>query len=214
MKNIVNFLLFFFSVATISAQTDFFASWEKETIDKANTAADENYLTTQEKEVILLLNLARLDGEKFTDLILKPYIEENNLSKKNHYIKSLIKDLKDVHNLSVLQPDKKLHLAAKHHAKDMGKTGQIGHNSSDGTGCFERMRNYADGNRMAENCSYGFQEPIEIVMQLLIDENVPSLGHRKNILDKKLAAIGVSIQPHKVYDYNCVMDFSDTQSEN
>jgi hypothetical protein len=42
-------------------------------------------------------------------------------------------------------------------------------------------------------------------MDLLIDEGVPSLGHRI-ILFKPHTQIGVSIQPHKKYRWNAVLD--------
>jgi uncharacterized protein YkwD len=60
---------------------------------------------------------------------------------------------------------------------------------------------------MAENCDYGNNKAFDIVMSLLIDEDVPSLGHRENILDPEYKYVGTSIQPHKRYDWNCVIDF-------
>jgi uncharacterized protein YkwD len=45
------------------------------------------------------------------------------------------------------------------------------------------------------------------VLQLLIDEGIEDLGHRNNILNPRFNSIGVSIKPHKSYDYNCVMSF-------
>ena len=44
-------------------------------------------------------------------------------------------------------------------------------------------------------------------MQLLVDDKVPNFGHRKNILNPAFKKVGVSIRPHKVYHYNCVMEF-------
>jgi uncharacterized protein YkwD len=44
-------------------------------------------------------------------------------------------------------------------------------------------------------------------MSWMIDEGVSDLGHRKNILDKEYTAAGVSIQPHKRYKVNAVMNF-------
>jgi hypothetical protein len=45
-------------------------------------------------------------------------------------------------------------------------------------------------------------------MSLLIDKDVAGTGHRKTILDKRLVYAGVSIQPHKEYRWNCVIDFA------
>ena len=47
---------------------------------------------------------------------------------------------------------------------------------------------------------------LEIVIQLLIDQGVSSLGHRYICLGT-YARVGVSIKPHKSYGTNCVLDF-------
>jgi uncharacterized protein YkwD len=108
----------------------------------------------------------------------------------------------------MLAPDEGLFKAARFHAKDSGKNGIVGHSSSDGTSFSKRLPKYVKGwNRLAENCSYGYEEATNIVGQLLLDENVPSLGHRKSIINPELEYIGVSIQPHTQYRFNCVMDF-------
>lgn len=108
----------------------------------------------------------------------------------------------------MLKPDEGLFKAARYHAKDTGKNGLVGHTSSNGQSFSKRLPKYVkDWSQLAENCSYGYQDAVSIVGQLLLDENVPSLGHRKSILNPKLEFIGVSIQPHTGYNYNCVMDF-------
>jgi len=60
---------------------------------------------------------------------------------------------------------------------------------------------------VGENIYYGEFTAEEIVLQLLIDEGIEDLGHRKNILNPRFNSIGVSIKPHKSYVYNCVMSF-------
>ncbi len=92
----------------------------------------------------------------------------------------------------------------------MGKTGKIGHKSTDGTKTFVRIKRYAKGGYMGENCAYGPSDPLAIVMQLLVDDGVPSLGHRKTILSSNYKFVGIAIEPHKKYGHNCVQDFSDT----
>ena len=178
----------------------------KDLLNKANTAKDVSYLTDDEKEVIMYMNLARIDGSWFVKNIIDK--DDSNLhSEKN--IKSLKKDLNNTKDLTPLKPGKGLSEAATVHAKDMGKSGSIGHQSSDGTSTFVRVKKYAKGGYMGENCSYGPSDPLAIVLQLLVDDGVPSLGHRKSILSKNYTYVGVAIEPHKVYGYNCVQDFSD-----
>ena len=57
-----------------------------------------------------------------------------------------------------------------------------------------------------ECCDYGHNNALDIIMSLLIDEGISSLGHR-NICLSSYSKIGVAIQPHKLYGYNAVMDF-------
>lgn len=172
-----------------------------------NTAKDVSYLSDEEKKVIYLMNLARHDGQKFAKEYLDAYVEEKGM-KDNRFVKSLYETLSETKGLVPFQPSQKLTNASNYHAKDMGKSGKIGHNSTDGTKFAKRLRKYSSGGAMGENCSYGYDDAISIVMQLLIDKGVPSLGHRKNILKPTYRYIGVAIEPHKKYRFNCVQDFS------
>lgn len=199
--------IFSCSEDSISAESKYsLFEWSQTQIDKANTAQNEEYLTTQEKIVILLCNLARMDGNWFSKVVVEPYLD----GRTNSYIKSLYNDLKNTKNLEMLYPDKGLTAAAEYHAKDMGKTGKVSHKSSDGTDFSSRVHKWCpDYSYIGENCSYGFNEAIDIVMQLLVDDGIESLGHRKNVLNPDFRKVGVSIQPHTVYRFNCVQDFAD-----
>ena len=185
--------------------------WTQDELAKANTAVDADYLTEEEKKTIMLVNLARLDGKRYLQSYFGEYNEtsyEDMKSSGNSYMKSLRADLDKVKDLPMLMPDEGLYKAAKSHAKDTGKNGLVGHTSSDGTAFSKRLPKFVKGwNRLAENCSYGYDNAAQIVGQLLLDEDVPSLGHRKSIINPELEYIGVSIQTHSKYRYNCVMDF-------
>ncbi len=175
-----------------------------------NTAQGVDYLSDEEQKVIYLMNVARHNGNQFIRSYLNSYVKEKGMQ-NNEYVKSLYRDLRKIRNLEPLKPSKSLTQAADYHALDMGKTGKIGHNSSDGTSPNKRIRRFFKGYTWGENCSYGYSDAIGIVMQLLIDDGVSSLGHRKNILKKGFKYVGVSIEPHKQYRYNCVMDFANTE---
>ena len=185
--------------------------WTAAELTMANTAAEVDYMTDEEKKTIMLVNLARLDGKRYLQSYFKEYNATSYASMRtsdNAYMKSLREDLDKVKNLPMLKPDKGLFKAAQYHARDTGKKGIVGHTSSDGTSFSKRLPKYVEGwNRLAENCSYGYSDAAKIVGQLLLDENVPSLGHRKSIINPELQYIGVSIQPHSQYGHNCVMDF-------
>lgn len=206
MKNFIVTLSLITVLQTLSAQD--LSLWKREILDSANTGANVKYLTEEEKKVLLLMNLARIDGKAFAEKILKLFTITDNTT-DNEYLKSLYADLKALPSLKPLKPFEKLCQSAAYHANDMGSKGQTGHDSSNGTKCFDRIKKYYDGGYMAENCSYGFGDALNIVMQLLIDDGIASKGHRMSIISPNYKKVGLSIKPHKSYSYNCVQDFSD-----
>ncbi len=132
------------------------------------------------------------------------------LNSDSEYWTSLKKDLKKTKKLTSFIPLQGLTNAARYHAKDMGLSGKIGHESTNGMTASERGEKFAGTPYVGENCSYGYDDPLFIVGQLLVDDGVPSLGHRRNILDTEYDyyAVGVAIEPHEKYGYNCVIDYA------
>ena len=181
-------------------------------IKAADTAANVGYLTEEEKKVILFTNLARLDGRRFADDFGERYMGIAGLASSNSYVISFYEDLPKAIGLQLLQPSPALCEAAAYHAEDMGRHGLTGHDSSDGTSFSDRIKRFVPkAGFWSENCSYGTYNNIAIavVMQLLVDNNVSSLGHRKNILNEEITHIGVAIREHQTdYKYNCVQDFA------
>lgn len=196
------------TVVTVQAQISRDSRWDNEIFNKANTAKDVAYLSEDEKSVICLCNLARSNGRLFASTYLRDYVASNSI--KSAYVESLIKDLQDVRDLPMLIPDLGLCTAAANHAADIGSTGRTGHRSSDGKDLIKRFEKYFAKGNVSETCSYGKSEPIDIVMQLLIDDGVENLGHRNDILSEKFGAVGVSISTHTLFQYNCVLDFFDS----
>ncbi|RLD46670.1 MAG: hypothetical protein DRI86_02555 [Bacteroidetes bacterium] len=174
--------------------------WNDVVIENTNTAKDETYLTNEEKNIIWLCNLARFDGKLFSKTFLKEYIEKNQV-RYTPYVKSLFSDLKKTKKVILFNPDKRIYGLAEEHAVWSGKRGKTGHKK------FQERAKRSKHSRFAENAQYGDFMAEDIVMDLLIDEGIQTVGHRKNILSPLYRFIGVSIQPHKVYKYNCVMDF-------
>lgn len=170
---------------------------------KLDTAVNANFFTRDEKEVILLMNKARTNPSLFA----KQYLE----SRKNEgtYARECYVELLSMKPVVPLLPSRALYLSAKDHAIDMGRTGNTGHNGTDGSSMSARINRYGSwGGGISENCSYGYSDPLGIVLQLLIDDGVPSRGHRKNILNGNSRFVGLSIQSHTRYRYNCVQDFA------
>lgn len=204
MRKLIMFLLMALSLNGL-CQDPNFPVWTAAEVSKANTAAGISELSNMEREIIYLMNLARMDGAKFWNTYLSKHLG----NRSNSYITSLQRDLQSVKNLPMLYPDAGLCKAAKYHAGDMARNNFFAHNSYDGTGCFQRLKRYYASGTAAENISAGMKTPIAVVAQLLVDENTPSLGHRKNILNRTYNAVGVACGKHSSYQCCCVQDFGD-----
>jgi uncharacterized protein YkwD len=61
--------------------------------------------------------------------------------------------------------------------------------------------------KLTECCDYGNDNAVDILLNLLVDDGIPGVGHRLICLSNSYTKIGISIQPHKVYEVNTVMDF-------
>ncbi len=175
-------------------------------LSTCNTANEVTTLTPDEKQIILLLNFVRTHPDEFLKQYLPDAADKLHEQSSAEY-RSLERELRKMKPVGLLLPDEILRKAATLHAQDMGRTGRTGHTSSKGKNFETRLgTSYTD---MAENCDYGYSNPILIVCHLLIDKDVSGLGHRKNILNPVYKKIGVSIQPHKKFGMNCVMDMAD-----
>ncbi len=199
----IHIIFLLFLTFKLSAQNQVWEKWDKEVIDRANTAKDFDMYTDEEKKVIFFMNLARIDGPLFSETILDTYVDENFIE-NNSYLRSLHRDLKNTKDLDPFYPEKDLSVIAQGHAEESGRTGHTGHKG------FDKRFEPVLGNPyrgVGENCSYGYADAVGIVIQLLVDDGVQSLGHRKNILNKEYNSVGVAIRDHKTYTYNCVIDF-------
>lgn len=115
--------------------------------------------------------------------------------KNSQYRESLITHLANMTPKKALYFDQDCFKNASCFSAEQGLLGTTGH---------ERI-NCPKGN-FAECCSYGMSTAKDIVMQLLIDHDVPSLGHRLNCLNPDYNKIGVSIANHKVWGTSAVID--------
>ena len=197
-------------------------SWTEEELEMANTAKNANYLTEEEKKVIFYMNLVRIDGTRFFNTYFQEFVDAHNkemsrysnynqlrVNRKDRYYRGLEIDLKLIKNLSLFYPDESLTYVSQQHGKDMNRYNIAGHNSKDGRTVTDRISKYYPNRSMAENLAFGFSKGLANVSMLLLDKNVPDLGHRKNMLNTTLGLniVGVSIQPHPAYRYSATIDF-------
>ena len=175
--------------------------WNKPEFARCNTAENANYMSGVEKNMIYVLNLIRSNPKLFVNTVLLKYPEhsgQDQLLNDNFYFGSLVKTLLAKEPLPLLLPDKECFTSAHCHALLSGISGYVGH---------DRQNNDCKGKTHfnGECCDYGHNDPVDIILSLLIDKGVQSLGHRRICLGD-YEKIGVSVQPHKVYTYNAVLD--------
>jgi uncharacterized protein YkwD len=192
----------------IFMQTNPYSKWDKKDLEKANTGKDAAYLTDEERRVITLINLARINPPLFAQTVLENYLDSVNY-KGSAYVNSLKKDLLSSKALPPLQVSKDLFDAAESHANNMGNTGKVGHENFE-----KRYEGIAKKYFLrGENCHYGSDKAMKIVMALLIDEGKGDAPHRKNILHKEFTVIGTAIRSHKAKTWNCVQAFAGKEKE-
>ncbi|MEI7472038.1 MAG: CAP domain-containing protein [Chitinophagaceae bacterium] len=186
----------------MSPLSTYSVEWNQAQYVACNTAKDIKYMTAKEKEVIYILNLIRSNPSLFAKTVLAAYPEKGNqpwLSALDNY-KTLVDTLLVLPPLNLLKPDYRCYQSAYCHAQSCSKKGLMGHDRK--TAECEK-KTYFNG----ECIDYGFQDPLDILLHLMIDEGVPSLGHRL-ICISSYNGIGVSIQNHKSYTYSTVLDFT------
>lgn len=68
---------------------------------------------------------------------------------------------------------------------DCSPTGLTGHDSTDGTKMSERMSKFGKWlGGCGENISYGMNSALAVLIQLIVDDGVPSRGHRTNFFEE------------------------------
>lgn len=185
----------------ISPLSAYSKEWDNPKYKVCNTAARASYMTEDEKRVIYILNLARMNPKLFCKTVVKKaYTIVSNLdTTSTQYYKSLVAEMDTMQPLKLLEPDSLCFESAKGHAIASGKTGYTGHVRQNNAS--QKVMHF-----MGECCDYGSSDPLNIVITLLIDQDVESLGHR-SICFGYFSKIGDSIQPHKTYQYIAVLDF-------
>lgn len=96
------------------------------------------------------------------------------------------------------------------HAKYIGDAGIMSHDSKDGTSAGDRIMSVLHTRAAAENIAASSESSTaeDIVLQLVVDDGVPSRGHWTNIFNPELKYAAVGIAPHKVYGIDAVIDFA------
>jgi len=180
------------------------SAWDSNALQEARGYADHSSATERSNDVVFFCNLARTSGALFVETVLRPYLNAKGDTRSSKYKQSLIARLNTLNKQTPLRHEANLIVMAKSYANYAGGKGIVGH---------ARFKKrfaglVAKGKTVGENCSYGMHTALDVVIQLLIDEGVPDLGHRNNILGSDFTNVGVAFAKHKKYSINAVMEFS------
>jgi len=176
-------------------------SWSAEQLELANTASDADYLTQDEKDAVLYINLCRMYPQDFLAKEVIPYEIDAAYSQRYQrefirYKLLLVRDLEAREPCGALKVDKTLFNDAKCYAKEISTQDRSGHQRID-----------CKDHGYAECLSFGQESGLDLALQWLLDIGVSSLGHRKICLEKSFTQIGLRTETHFRWDTCAVAEF-------
>lgn len=185
------------------------------------------FLTPLENEIIAEINLARAQPQAYAAYLeeMKKFYVGNQVQRPGQppemtvegvtALDEAIKFLRAAQPLPPLQVFKGMSLAARDHANDLGTSGNTGHRGNDGSTPNARVSRYGDwANSVGENIVYqAATSARESVIGLIIDDGIPTRGHRKNLFDSTYRVAGISLGARSSLGTLCVITFAGGFSE-
>lgn len=186
-----------------------------------STIANADFLTSEEKEVVLELNKCRTNPIRYSNEVLVPFLR--SMSNSGIFVDSRGRNIRTTEGkvavqeaidalnsqkpVTMLYPQNYLSLAAKDLCNDHGPKSLVGHGGSDGSSPTSRAKRHNPKVRgVGENVAYGSFSARDVIISLVVDDNVADRGHRKNIFGN-YSKVGVAFGYHKGYEIMCVQDF-------
>lgn len=155
------------------------------------------------------LNQLRQNPRSFLKAIDEYYYEWRSFVADAKGLEAAVKEIKQrlrsQSALPLLTVDSNLAKAARDHAKDSYNMNILGHIGSDGSNPGTRVKRYSNIETIAECITYGQKSSRLMLAAMLVDEGNPSRGHRESLLSPKFTLIGVAVDLHPRYDYQCVV---------
>src|SRR6202012_2651316 len=139
------------------------------------------------------INFTRNNPKGFWDSVVSPILQTFH-TLKSSYTESLKRDLYSQPQLPLLTLNPKLMSTALNHSKDISiHQAQPGHISTDGRTFTDRIKaagiKYCGG----ENVSFGAVDPLLSLVLLYIDYGIPTLGHRRALLNPDYVVTGIGV---------------------
>lgn len=176
-------------------------------------------LSKAEQDLLSEINQARAHPQTYATYLeqLKP------LFKGKHYtaagqeaplttqegwnaVEDAIKFLRAAKPLGPLTTSQGLCLAALSHVKEQSASGTTGHAGANNTMVEQRVKPFGTWQGgIGENLTYGDESARERILTWLIDDGVPTRGHRNRIMSRDYRVAGISCGPHPEYGTMCVL---------
>lgn len=155
----------------------------------------------EELEIINYINKARTNPMQFvTDYII------NSSGKYNH--QEISEQMNTFTPLEEVKFNSSLTKAAIDHCIDLSSNGTTGHLGSNNETIRNRIEKYSKAIQyFGENCLFGLNNPLMIVIDMLINNNLREKTSRNNILNEEFDIIGVALRPHIPFKFCCVIVF-------
>ena len=179
------------------------SGWNERTRDNLVKGYDTKNMFLH--EIQLEINKVRSNPSLYATEVLEPRLRRYNgylyrndegellITKEGvNAMRECIRALEKAEDLDVLEMEKGLYLAAQSLANDQAISGKKGHIASDGSNIEERMNRYGTHIGLVDEiCIYGYKNPRDIVISLLVDDGTKSRKHRKSILNDNFRKIGI-----------------------
>jgi uncharacterized protein YkwD len=194
-------------------------------VDLLNTAKDANYLTDDEKNLVLAMNLIRHDPSKYADLYVKPLIQyfDGKLLKLPGRVplrttegagavKELARVLSRAKPAPLLKPSRGMSMGSKDHAQYMKKRGTASHDGQGGMGA--RLNKHGKWlGSIGENLAWNISNAHDTILALMIDDGIKNRGHRINIMRENYTKVGLAKDDHPRFSNSWVINYANDFEE-
>ncbi len=157
---------------------------------KISTEKEKNviqYMSVEERKMIDEINMLRANPSgyiPYVEAYIRDMKEFGEFGNSISTATELIEILRSTPELSSLTPLECLYKTAQEHANNQKPTGDINHQGTDGSWPWDRIiaacEGIQDGN---ENIVAGPDDVRKLLIVLLVDDGIPSRGHRNNLID-------------------------------
>jgi len=169
-------------------------------------------LDKTEKEFYYLVNYSRSHPEEFFENVITPIVVLYP-QLKGDFFTSLKADLSKADSLPLLTLNEGLVQMAKNHSRDItSNSNKPSHTSTNGDSFIERFKKNGLKKCGGENISYGSDNPAFLLTLLYLDVGVPSLGHRKALMNPNFTETGIGSSFFKNGSIFLVEDFACSQN--